>query len=560
MGLIPARAGKTPQGHPRPSWRWAHPRACGENASLVVAESQNPGSSPRVRGKHWLDARVNAIQRLIPARAGKTPVGLAQSPGTQAHPRACGENFSLYDLQNLLPGSSPRVRGKLNTHMQRKHHERLIPARAGKTPAHLSHSHTTWGSSPRVRGKPFAWACCRTQSGLIPARAGKTIQLISPSKSAKAHPRACGENGSQGTSAPTLQGSSPRVRGKRVAPPQHRPQPRLIPARAGKTGLLGLRRRNDWAHPRACGENPPTAPGAPTTAGSSPRVRGKRDDGEAVQVDVRLIPARAGKTYLWRSTNEHGRAHPRACGENIPRPPQSIRSRGSSPRVRGKPREEAATIDMGGLIPARAGKTPLLHLRMLALWAHPRACGENEAGDEKGAVFEGSSPRVRGKQRNRPHQGRTGGLIPACAGKTHTRAQLGPPPPAHPRVCGENSYNKDKSSSDMGSSPRVRGKPCAFWGVGGVRGLIPACAGKTAPSPRRPGRSWAHPRVCGENRKALEENRAAWGSSPRVRGKRAVRRPLPAAGGLIPACAGKTKARCAVCLRVGAHPRVCGEN
>ena len=175
MGLIPARAGKTPQGHPRPSWRWAHPRACGENASLVVAESQNPGSSPRVRGKHWLDARVNAIQRLIPARAGKTPVGLAQSPGTQAHPRACGENFSLYDLQNLLPGSSPRVRGKLNMY-----------------------------------DNPTSF------TGLIPARAGKTAGSWSGCGSGGAHPRACGENSSAIVIPLPVTGSSPRVRGKRT--------------------------------------------------------------------------------------------------------------------------------------------------------------------------------------------------------------------------------------------------------------------------------------------------------------------------------------------------------
>ena len=50
-----------------------------------------------------------------------------------------------------------------------------------------------------------------------------------------------------------------------------------------------------------------------------------------------------------------------------------------------------------------------------------------------------------------------------------------------------------------GSSPRVRGKPDGIRKDAGLAGLIPACAGKTAPRPTgRPGGT-AHPRVCGEN-------------------------------------------------------------
>ena len=289
-------------------------------------------------------------------------------------------------------------------------------------------------------------------------------------------------------------------------------------------------------------------------------MRGKRDDGEAVQVDVRLIPARAGKTYLWRSTNEHGRAHPRACGENIPRPPQSIRSRGSSPRVRGKPREEAATIDMGGLIPARAGKTPLLHLRMLALWAHPRACGENEAGDEKGAVFEGSSPRVRGK-RGRGREGRRlRGLIPACAGKTTEPTPSRENWRAHPRVCGENCTQPSPPWPLMGSSPRVRGKQEGAGGEPCRVGLIPACAGKTGSPASLTSGGRAHPRVCGENEGALRSVLARWGSSPRVRGKLTPITIVAIPTRLIPACAGKTVRDRSRAAADRAHPRVCGEN
>ena len=54
MGLIPARAGKTP-----PTWTQtpavaAHPRAGGENRSLARDLDERVGSSPRGRGKHFL--------------------------------------------------------------------------------------------------------------------------------------------------------------------------------------------------------------------------------------------------------------------------------------------------------------------------------------------------------------------------------------------------------------------------------------------------------------------------------------------------------------------------
>ena len=50
------------------------------------------------------------------------------------------------------------------------------------------------------------------------------------------------------------------------------------------------------------------------------------------------------------------------------------------------------------------------------------------------------------------------------------------------------------------------------------------------------------------------------GSSPRVRGKRFSGVLYDAFKGLIPACAGKTAYRDAMFMNASAHPRVCGEN
>ena len=118
------------------AWPWkteAHPRACGENQTKDTAPDPATGSSPRVRGKRPVAGESDGLVGLIPARAGKTQVGMTLWGCSWAHPRACGENAIRAETVNGLRGSSPRVRGK-RTHDGRGRRPRgLIPARAGKT-------------------------------------------------------------------------------------------------------------------------------------------------------------------------------------------------------------------------------------------------------------------------------------------------------------------------------------------------------------------------------------------------------------------------------------------
>ena len=92
--LIPARAGKTSRPQCRLWLTSAHPRACGENSAPDMQEEPGNGSSPRVRGKPERAALGTGLNRLIPARAGKTGANSLGRGGGSAHPRACGENTS----------------------------------------------------------------------------------------------------------------------------------------------------------------------------------------------------------------------------------------------------------------------------------------------------------------------------------------------------------------------------------------------------------------------------------------------------------------------------------
>ena len=374
--LIPARAGKTASSCRARVDRAAHPRAGGENAEHRADPVDESGSSPRGRGK-------------------RGAVVVSQSRNA-AHPRAGGENLINAGVEVLNAGSSPRGRGKRKSRRCGRR-RRLIPARAGKTeraptsarprPAHpraggensrmITGRGMQAGSSPRGRGKRQIDTPASRRRGLIPARAGKTCRCRHPHRAAPAHPRAGGENpgawwlpvvagGSspRGRGKPSvsgdghfLSGSSPRGRGKLANAVPGASGKRLIPARAGKTGPRAGQRSREAAHPRAGGENALAAVGVEPVEGSSPRGRGKQTVWRAGKHRVRLIPARAGKTGSWSNSTPASWAHPRAGGENDVLHSIRRRSRGSSPRGRGKLVKADHDLVSGRLIPARAGKT-----------------------------------------------------------------------------------------------------------------------------------------------------------------------------------------------------------
>ena len=70
--FIPARAGNTPGGRRNVRAGTVHPRACGEHVACQPAVACWCGSSPRVRGTHYLLFQREGIARFIPARAGNT--------------------------------------------------------------------------------------------------------------------------------------------------------------------------------------------------------------------------------------------------------------------------------------------------------------------------------------------------------------------------------------------------------------------------------------------------------------------------------------------------------
>ena len=255
-----------------------------------------------------------------------------------------------------------------------------------------------------------------------------------------------------------------------------------------------------------------------------------------------------------------GRAHPRSRGENAKTRASDGTRSGSSPLTRGKRIRPRNRKLRRGLIPAHAGKTRTPFCFHYGEWAHPRSRGEN-ALDARRLTWEaGSSPLTRGKRDARAELLVGGGLIPAHAGKTWSRPGGSNGRRAHPRSRGENIVDKPNVLAGLGSSPLTRGKHAGRVHAGNLRRLIPAHAGKTTGKMAMCPDPTAHPRSRGENAAERPGGDVVGGSSPLTRGKLYPEWVKDLTRRLIPAHAGKTSRwSCRSCWP-GAHPRSRGEN
>ena len=82
-----------------------------------------------LQGFHFFISLVG----LIPTYAGNTPAVVDIDLFHRAHPHVCGEHIMSISPIFLLLGSSPRMRGTLNSRVLALATEGLIPTYAGNT-------------------------------------------------------------------------------------------------------------------------------------------------------------------------------------------------------------------------------------------------------------------------------------------------------------------------------------------------------------------------------------------------------------------------------------------
>ena len=220
-----------------------------------------------------------------------------------------------------------------------------------------------------------------------------------------------------------------------VAAAQYR---RIIPARAGPTGYAARLTRAATDHPRSCGANKHVAHGLENVNGSSPLVRGQPRQATRSPCSARIIPARAGPTIAVRVPVEPVADHPRSCGANTPGCDPSAIQSGSSPLVRGQLASITRKTVSSRIIPARAGPTDVPSCRAALPPDHPRSCGANSQFCSLRSTVRGSSPLVRGQRKPTDRYGVSFRIIPARAGPTLEVVGALASSTDHPRSCGAN--------------------------------------------------------------------------------------------------------------------------
>ena len=171
--------------------------------------------------------------------------------------------------------------------------------------------------------------------------------------------------------------------------------------------------------------------------GSSPLARGLPYTIWTGEHEPGIIPARAGFTPLNKGRRHPPRDHPRSRGVYMSVIIMSDRPWGSSPLARGLRGEVGGAHIEGGIIPARAGFTRRTPAAYSSHRDHPRSRGVyGVALDvDPAAVW----------------------IIPARAGFTPTGPRDRRPHRDHPRSRGVYSLSRCSASAAVGSSPLARG-------------------------------------------------------------------------------------------------------
>ena len=172
-------------------------------------------------------------------------------------------------------------------------------------------------------------------------------------------------------------GLSPRGRGKRGCIPGIHARRGSIPAWAGETVLRWRLDPTAGVYPRVGGGNRHFRKSIRTSAGLSPRGRGKLVGKELVGVHLGSIPAWAGETGYGMAFHRLRRVYPRVGGGNVYAIVHALCCWGLSPRGRGKPWCAGRGVPGVGSIPAWAGETASPAISLLATTVYPRVGGGN---------------------------------------------------------------------------------------------------------------------------------------------------------------------------------------
>jgi hypothetical protein len=212
-------------------------------------------------------------------------------------------------------------------------------------------------------------------------------------------------------------------------------------------------------HPRACGDYEKNVFKRFNVQGSPPRMRGLLIPLCNTAAQFGITPAHAGTTRKTYSNGSMFRDHPRACGDYEKNVFKRFNVQGSPPRMRGLQISAFLIALWRRITPAHAGTTSIPAKLFVAMWDHPRACGDYLHFFSGTLIVFGSPPRMRG--------------LLACPVQCSLAAL------DHPRACGDYPLLTTLIAARQGSPPRMRGLRRQDQDARRQMGITPAHAGTT---------------------------------------------------------------------------------
>ena len=231
--------------------------------------------------------------------------------------------------------------------------------------------------------------------------------------------------------------------------------------------------------------------------GSSPRVRSRRLSRRNYRKTHGIISACAEQTRPATRAGFYARDHLRVCGADVCRVQCYVHQWGSSPRVRSRPVRFQTGTCPRWIISACAEQTWTWAKANKSTKDHLRVCGADVGRIRTLCCRRGSSPRVRSRRLMGHRVHREHGIISACAEQTTIRLMIGGNSTDHLRVCGADLAEARPGDIATGSSPRVRSRHGLGRRRTSLRRIISACAEQTPYPCTTPTTTWDHLRVCG---------------------------------------------------------------
>ena len=336
------------------------------------------------------------------------------------------------------------------------------------------------------------------------------------------------------------EGSPPLARERLRIQAAETPRRGITPACAGKTYRSAASDTACGDHPRLRGKDRTRAGDATALIGSPPLARERHIVTSIISSPPGITPACAGKTLCARTYGKRRRDHPRLRGKDIKDGIAGWAAAGSPPLARERPPRKRRIRSTTRITPACAGKTITIDVKLEKIEDHPRLRGKDGTFFDVVAMTLGSPPLARERPDGRKEILITGGITPACAGKTIIGAIESHCIGDHPRLRGKDAKLIRVTIALTGSPPLARERPYNHVIDFTERRITPACAGKTILNLCFQLVNGDHPRLRGKDSQGIDPNLVNKGSPPLARERLYTKKVNALFTRITPACAGKT--------------------